>query len=70
MVMFQAWRDLMAAPNAAYEEIVSVVGEPLDFHTRGIPGPDNGNKINVHSNSVSFLSTWAPTGLANVSLVV
>ncbi|KAK7097844.1 uncharacterized protein [Littorina saxatilis] len=59
----QAWQDLLAPPDATYEELVSVIGEPLDFHTRGIPGPVTGERPTVNSSSVSFLSTWAPTGL-------
>ena len=61
----QAWQDLMAPPEATYEELVSVVGETLDFHTRGIPGPVTGDRPMVNSTSVSFLSTWAPTGLSH-----
>ena len=55
----------MAPTEATYEELVSVMGESLDFHTRGIPGPVTGDRPMVNSTSVSFLSTWAPTGLGH-----
>lgn len=58
----QAWQDLMAPPEATYEDLVSIVGESVDFHSRGIPGPVMEDRPHVHSSSISFLSTWAPTG--------
>ncbi|XP_078324094.1 uncharacterized protein LOC111124594 isoform X6 [Crassostrea virginica] len=56
----QAWEDLMAPPEVTCEDIVSVQGKNVDLISRQpaqIPVP---NKVMVHSNAVSFLSTWKP----------
>ncbi|XP_064609394.1 LOW QUALITY PROTEIN: uncharacterized protein LOC135473473 [Liolophura sinensis] len=57
----QAWADLLAPPNATYEDIVKLSGTAAEIAPRQAPHPDTGERIPVYSAAVSFLSSWAPT---------
>ncbi|XP_059155839.1 uncharacterized protein LOC131940934 [Physella acuta] len=58
--MEQAWKDLLAPPEATAEDILSIIGEVKGIQDRKPPAPDIGPKVNILTPSVSFLSTWAP----------
>ncbi|XP_069130069.1 uncharacterized protein [Argopecten irradians] len=55
----QIYDDLMAPPDATYEDIVSVAGQSFDLAGRQLRQP-NIPQSTIQSSSVSFLSSWKP----------
>ncbi|XP_033743076.1 uncharacterized protein LOC117329299 isoform X6 [Pecten maximus] len=55
----QIYDDLMAPPDATYEDIVSVAGQSFDLAGRQLRQP-NIPQTTIQSSSVSFLSSWKP----------